>query len=129
MDGAALGGKAPLDVVALFPQLEHVQDAGLRQATIAVWQDLWSMSAWADMAVVPTSASIPYPTVPHNQAVLTMALAVADAFEAHHRVAVDRDRLIVAAVLQDASKIVEFGPDPSGTVGPHSPKFPNSLEG
>ena len=164
MDGVTLQGKAPLDVVALFPQLADVTNSALRDAAIAVWQELWAMSPWTDIHDVPTSASIPYPTVPHNQAVLTMALAVADAFAAYHRVTLDRDRLIVAAVLQDASKIVEFARDASGKVAPtergrhfphafwaahvalqhgipdeivniilthtpHSPKFPDSLEG
>ncbi len=76
------------------------------------------MSSWTDLDDVPTSASIPYPAVPHNQAVLAMALAVADAFAAYHRIALDRDRLIIAAVLQDASKIVEFARNADGKVVP-----------
>jgi hypothetical protein len=63
---------------------------------------------------VPTSLEIPYPTLPHNQCVLDMALAVADAFERHHGVKVNRDHLIAAAVLQDASKVIESAPGPDG---------------
>lgn len=81
---------------------------------VATWQDLWSLSAWTDVETVPTSTEIPYPTMPHNRCVLDMAIAVADAFERHHGIKVDRDRLIAAAILQDASKVVEFSPGPDG---------------
>ena len=43
-----------------------------------------------------------------------MALAVADAFERHHNLKVNRDYLIAAAILQDASKVVEFERSPDG---------------
>jgi hypothetical protein len=92
----------------MFPQLALIANAALREAVIATWEELWAMSRWQDMRDVPTSLEIAYPTLPHNQAVLSMALAVADAFETHHGIRVDRDRLIAGAVLQDASKIVEF---------------------
>jgi 23S rRNA maturation-related 3'-5' exoribonuclease YhaM len=47
-----------------------------------------------------------------------MALAVADAFERHHRVKVNRDYLIAGAILQDASKVVEFERGADGTAVP-----------
>ena len=65
---------------------------------------------------VPTSPEIPYPTLPHNQSVLAMALAVADSFERFHDVRVDRDCLIAAAILQDASKVVEFARNADGRI-------------
>jgi hypothetical protein len=110
--------KLPLDVLGLFPQVRLISDDVLRGAVVATWQDLWAESPWTDIHTVPTSVAIPYPTIPHNQAILTMALAIADAFEAHHKVVVNRDRLIAAAVLQDASKLVEFAPGPDGVVAP-----------
>ncbi|MBV9785498.1 MAG: hypothetical protein JO264_16960 [Acidisphaera sp.] len=110
--------KQPIDVVALFPQVRDIADAKLRAAVIATWEELWAMSPWTEIREVPTSTEIPYPTVPHNQAVLAMAIAVADAFETFHGVKVDRDRLIAAAVLQDASKVVEFAPGADGKIAP-----------
>lgn len=114
----AATAKRPLDVVQLFPQILDIADARLRDAVIATWEELWAMSSWSDIQDVPTSVEIPYPTVPHNQCVLSMALGVADAFEAHHGIKLDRDRLIAGAVLQDASKVVEFAQDEHGTVRP-----------
>jgi hypothetical protein len=110
--------REPIDVVGMFPAVASIADEGLRRAVIAVWEELWSMSAWPRIEMVPTSTEIPYPTLPHNQCVLEMALAVADAFERHHGLKVNRDYLIAAAVLQDASKVVEFAPGPDGAVTP-----------
>ena len=45
-----------------------------------------------------------------------MAIHVADVFESIHNVTVNRDILIAAALLQDASKLVEFGPTEDGKV-------------
>jgi hypothetical protein len=108
--------KEPIDVVAMFPQVADISDATLRKAVIATWETLWEMSPWKRIAEVPTSTEIPYPTLPHNQCVLEMAMSVADLFERHHGIKVNRDYLIAAAVLQDASKVVEFAPDAEGKV-------------
>jgi hypothetical protein len=108
--------KKPIDVVAIFPEVEQIKDAKLRRAVIEVWEELWRMSPWTDVNEVPTSPEIPYPTVPHNQSIMAMALAVADAFEKFHGVKVNRDHLIAAAILQDASKVVEFRRGANGTI-------------
>ena len=102
--------KKPIDVFAMFPEVKEIRDEKLRRAVVEIWEELWEMSDWTDIAKVPTSPEISYPTLPHNQCVMQMALAVADAYEKHHGVKVNRDHLIAAAALQDASKVVEFGP-------------------
>ena len=104
----------PLDIVGVFPEIEQIKDRKLREAVVAIWQELWAQSPWSDFDTVPTSPEIPYPTRPHNQCVVAMSLAVADAFERFHGVKIDRDVLIAAAVLQDASKVVEYRPGPDG---------------
>jgi hypothetical protein len=81
---------------------------------IEIWQEMWEMSAWDDPAALPTSSEIPYPNLPHTQCVVAMALSVADAFQKYHGIEVNRDHLIAAAVLQDASKVVEYEPGPDG---------------
>lgn len=108
--------KTPIDVLALYPQIEEIVDSNLRQGVIDVWQELWAQSAWNDPADLPTSDEIPYPNLPHTQCVVTIALGIADAFKKHHNIEVNRDYLIAAAVLQDASKVVEYTPGPGGTV-------------
>ena len=46
--------KKPLDVVGMFPQIDEIRDTKLRQAVIDIWQELWAMSEWTDIAAVPT---------------------------------------------------------------------------
>ena len=69
--------RKPIDVLAMFPELADIRDAVLRQAVVDVWQELWSLSNYDDMATVPISPEISYPTLPHNQCVLRMAIACA----------------------------------------------------
>jgi HD superfamily phosphodiesterase len=44
-----------------------------------------------------------------------MALAIADAYERFHSLTVDRDVLLAAGLLQDASKLIEMEPGDDGT--------------
>ncbi|MBV8425037.1 MAG: HD domain-containing protein [Candidatus Eremiobacteraeota bacterium] len=109
--------KKPLDLAAVFPEINTISDAGLREKVVAVWNELWEESSYDDITTMPTSPEIPYPHVPHNRCVLAMALAIAEAYERFHGVKTNRDVLIAAALLQDASKLVEMrgGANGSGT--------------
>lgn len=107
-------GRSRLDVASLYPQVAQIADAKLRQAVIEIWEELWAQSAWANIEDVPTSGEIPYPNLPHTQCIVELVLSVADAFEKYHGVKVNRDHLIAAAILQDASKVVEYAPGPDG---------------
>lgn len=106
--------KEPLDVAALYPQLGDIVDAKLREAVVEVMQELWRLAPWNKIADVPTSAEIKYPNLPHTQCIVELVIAVADAFEKHHGTKINRDYLIASAILQDASKVVEYQPDPNG---------------
>lgn len=107
--------RAALPLHDIFPQIGQIADHALRTQVEAVWQDLWTQSRWNSFDDLPTSKEIPYPARPHSQCVLDLSLAIADQFEKHHGIRVDRDVLIAAAILQDASKVVEY--DPSGPAG------------
>ena len=106
--------KKPIDVHAIFPQLQQIEDVQLRATVVEIWEELWAQSKWENLGDVPTSGEIPYPNLPHVQCVVDMALTVADAFERHHRIRVNRDFLIAASILQDASKVVEYAPGENG---------------
>ncbi len=100
--------KPALDFRALFPEVLLIQDEGLRAKVEAVWQELWQAADFESTDQLATSPEIRHPHIPHNRAVVDMALAVASAFERFHGVKVDRDVLVAAALLQDASKLVEY---------------------
>ncbi len=108
--------KKPVDVPWMFPQFEQIRDQSLKQGIIDIWNELWAMSEFEDIETVPTSGEIASPNLPHSRSVLTMCLQVADSFERYHQVVVDRDVLIAAAILQDASKVVEYRPTGTGAV-------------
>ena len=87
------------------------------------------MSQWVRVQDVPTGPEVPYPTIPHNQAVIAMSLAIADVFESVHGVTVDRDCLVAAAVLQDASKPIEYAPSANGgfSIAPLGRMYPHGF--
>lgn len=100
--------KAPLNFESLFPEASSIQDETLRAKVEDVWQELWQKSDFDSIDQLATSPEISYLHLPHNRAVVEMALAIASAFERFHGVKVDRDVLVAAALLQDASKLVEY---------------------
>ncbi|MBL8699919.1 MAG: HD domain-containing protein [Alphaproteobacteria bacterium] len=108
--------KKAIDVAWMFPEFELIRDRALKDRIVAVWQELWAASEFTDIGDVPTSGSIPYPNLPHSRAVLSLCVRIADVFEQVHGTKVDRDTLIAAAILQDASKVVEYRPRPGGGV-------------
>jgi hypothetical protein len=119
-------GRRRVRIDGLYPEVDHITDLSLRAAVGAVWDELWAASRWSDPAEVPTSGEIDYPNLPHTRSVLQISLAIADAFATHHGLQVNRDHLIAAAVLQDASKVVEYEPAPDGSprkteIGRHFP--------
>jgi hypothetical protein len=103
--------KPPLDFPAVFPEVGMIRDERLRAGVEAVWQELWQASELESIDQLVASPEIRHPHVPHNRAVIEMAIAVADTFERFHGVRVDRDVLVAAGLLQDASKLVEYSRD------------------
>ncbi len=102
------------DVDGIFPEILEIKDKSLADATRTIWQELWAQSNWDDFEDTMTSPDIKYPGRPHSQCVVAMALQIADSFEKYHGVTVNRDHLISAAILQDASKVIEYKPDGKG---------------
>lgn len=108
--------KKELDIVSALPEISLIKDEDLRQKTIKVWNRLYAESKWEDIMAVPTSALLKqYPHIVHNRAVVQMALKVAATLEEIHNIKVNRDYLICAALLQDASKLVEYEPTADGS--------------
>jgi hypothetical protein len=115
-EGRSPSERPTLDIDALLPEIGLIQDAALREKVRAVWQALWGRSEFTDFASVPTSGEIPYPNLPHMRCVVALALGIADSFERYHGVTVNRDVLVAACLLQDASKVVEYRPKAGGGI-------------
>lgn len=93
-----------LELGELLPEIELIESEELRSKVAAVWQDVWQESRFESFGDVPVGLKVPYPHLPHNRAVVAMALAMADALERFHGLTVDRDVLLAAALVQDVSK-------------------------
>jgi hypothetical protein len=106
--------KKPLDITNIFPEISLITDPEIREKTIAVWNRLWEEGNFDEIMDVPVLPQKEYPHVIHNRALVQMSLRVADVLEEFHGVKVDRNFLISAVLLQDACKLVEFLPTPTG---------------
>ncbi|HYG45784.1 MAG TPA: hypothetical protein VEA17_22890, partial [Bordetella sp.] len=114
MSHERVSARGSVDFLHYYPWINDIRDASLRQSVLDVLADLWSQSTFLDIEQIPTSGKIDYPNMPHTQCVVELSLAIADAFERHHGIRVNRDVLIAASVLQDASKMVEYEPTADG---------------
>lgn len=116
MSDPAAVEREQFDILTYLPEIRQISDENLRQAVIDIWHEMWEQTDWPralDLAVGP---DIAYPHLPHNRAIIRIALAVADIWQEEHGIEIDRDLLIAAAALQDASKLVEYAPAGDGRV-------------
>lgn len=104
--------KEKLELAAVLPEVNLISDDEIRNKTVRIWQELYAMSKWENVMALPVSLTkTDYPHVVHNRAIVQMAIAVAQVAESNHHVTINMDYLISAALLQDASKLIEYEPD------------------
>jgi hypothetical protein len=108
--------RPPLALDRHIPEIALLRDGTLAAKVRAVWQELWERSAFDSLEALPTSVEIAYPFLPHTRAVIALSLAMADQLQAFHGSVIDRDVLVAACLLQDASKLVEYRPRAGGGV-------------
>jgi hypothetical protein len=102
------------DVGDLFPEASEIGDADLRDKTVRLLQELIDEGNWASPGDMPFVLDIPasrFDAVQHVHAVVGATVAVAEVVERVLGIAVNRDELLSAALLHDASKWVEYAPD------------------
>jgi putative nucleotidyltransferase with HDIG domain len=114
-------------IVELLPEIAWIERSDWREAVIDIWLEVWSESAWADPADCPKSHKqvLDSSNVLHTRSVTLQALATADVVERLHGERIDRDVLIVAALLHDVSKLVECEP---GDVQPRTSRVGALLQ-
>lgn len=104
----------------LLPAISRLDDETLEAAVEEIWLEAWDESAWADLAEVPKGVYGGKPSsrslIEHVCAVTDGACAFAETMRAVHGWAYDRNLLLTAALLHDASKVVESEPGPDGVV-------------
>jgi len=100
----------------LFPEVDLIQDAALRQGVIDIWMELAAETSWERFEDIPKNlTSEKHMTlIGHISGVTKQAISMADISEKVHGVTVDRDLLIAACLLHDISKPLESEHDPGG---------------
>ncbi len=101
---------------ALFPQVDRIGDATLRQGVLDIWLDVAAECPWDRFEDIPKNLGPECcrPLVDHIRGVTLMAMAIATIASYEHGTPVDMDLLIAACLLHDVSKPLECEPDPDG---------------
>lgn len=105
-------------VTSVFPEVEDISDARLREQVIDIWVECWRESAWErieDAPKNPNNLGSERRLHQHVRGVTQEAVATAEIVENLHGIAADRDTLLAAALLHDVSKLVEYQPDGAGS--------------
>ncbi len=115
----------------LFPEVDGIKDAALRQGVIDIWIEVGAECGWARFEDVPKNADGERhrPLVQHIRGVTQMASALAEVAERLQGVKVNHDYLLAACLLHDVSKPLESEPDPGGkpTNGPVLPARKSAM--
>lgn len=92
-----------------FPQLQQVTRREWAEATCEIWAKMWEKSSWEKLEELPANPLTPTASLLHHvRCVVENAIQVAKVRESVHGDRVNLDVLIVAGVLHDASKVLEY---------------------
>lgn len=103
---------------ALFPEILQIQNGGLREKVLQIWDSVLDESTWERVEDVPKNPVTAGPDdtlLRHTRSVVRQCIAVADVVAEVYRQPVDMDRLIACAVLHDVCKLREY--DQTGISG------------
>jgi hypothetical protein len=107
------------EVRDVLPEVSHFQHAEMADVVVEIWGEAWADSSWTNLMDVPkglTSAGDPVAEslVSHVRGVTLACLGCASALREVHGYEIDNDLLLAAALLHDASKVVELEPFADG---------------
>ena len=103
-------------VARAFPLLAQLNDDWAR-SVVRIWTALWHESAWSELLACPYNPVAPSVSlVSHVCQVTDGAFELAIVAEKWSGVAVDRQVVIAAGLLHDASKLVEYEPSETGAL-------------
>jgi len=111
-------------VLQLLPEINEISDTGLKERTIACWEEAIEFRQWTNEELM----SIPFTLLADNVNIMfiehvrtccKMAIAcdkVLDDAYGSRKTKVNRDYLIVGSLLADVGKLLEFEKDDKGNV-------------
>lgn len=103
----------------LLPEVDQFQDAAMADLVVEIWAEAWEESSWTNLVDVPkglTSSGAPVAEtlIAHTRGVTRACLGCAAALREAHGYEIDHDLLLAAALIHDASKVVELEPYADG---------------
>lgn len=113
-----------MDVEAVFPELQWIDDATLRRGVADAWETAAADAGVDDLTTVPwfppVQAELDLPDerlVPHVRDVTALADGMAATLAERARGEPDRDVVVAGALVHDVSKLAEFDGDGPTAVG------------
>lgn len=111
----------PPEIRDLFPELDLIEDEGLRTKVVAVWADAIGLGGWSigDLEEIPFTLLLPgcpANLVDHTRSVCRISVEAArvmeELFGSH--LSLDTDVLVAGALLHDVGKLLEYEREGSG---------------
>ncbi|MBI4469484.1 MAG: HDIG domain-containing protein [Acidobacteria bacterium] len=103
------------EILRFIPEFELIRDAGLRDKSLAVWDDALSESSLTleDLLSMPftlLAENVRISFLEHVRTVCRMCVAVCDVLQQAYgdRASIRRDVLIAGALLADVGKLIEY---------------------
>ncbi len=111
------------EIIKLFPKIEDIKDAELREKTIKCWERAMEISPFTlnDLDKIPFTLLLEKTDISllkHTNAVTNTAIKIAESFMENYgeKVPVNMDYVISGAILHDVGKVLEFGRDNEGNI-------------
>lgn len=126
------------DIKAVFPEVNEISDAALREKVIDVWVDSLETGGWTieELKAIPftlLAGDIDMRFLEHVRACARMSIAIHDVLKSAYtdRVPLHRDHLIAGSLLADVGKPIEYvkGPDGTPTKGPRGDLLRHPFSG
>ncbi len=102
-------------ILSLLPEMDLIEDEGLREQTTQVWGAGIELGGWKveELTTIPFTLLIedcPVDLIQHTRAVTNLALKAAVVLDDNYRdyYRINRDRLIAGALLHDVGKLLEI---------------------
>jgi len=117
------GAKVNQNIFEIFPEILQIEEMKLKEDVAGIWQEVLAEMAWDDIHHVPkNNTSEKHRTlVEHIRGVTSMAMCLADVAQRVQGAKIDRDLLLAASLLHDASKPLETEPDRTMPSHPSEP--------
>lgn len=107
------------DWKAVFPELEWISEATLREKVVRTWDEASRRGGWKDVEIeaIPFTMLVAaggVSLIAHTRLVTNICRSVSETMKGMGTVPIDHDTLIAGALLHDVGKLLEYRTDGDG---------------